>query len=404
MMPLMLETLDDVAWDKLSHAYGPAADVPALLRSLASADAETRSQARYELYGNIFHQGTRYEASAYAVPFLVELALEPSVPERPEIVVLLTDLAIGYPYDYMVSPFPVAELRSAVGGFDAAWRAEASARYLAWVQDVETRQPPNEVERTIANALDELRVYEAVRDAVPRLVTLLADADDELVGAVAHALAWFPEQASLTVPALTEIAADETQGPGVRATALLAAGMAARDAGPLADLLAPLINDDDEDLRWAAAGTWALTAGPDTPDAANSVLRVFGDPAEDGESHWLGWRWSRADWSLALLDVVDEVTAAQLRRLRVAAALEERWAVGSLWHNRLVTPFQLAYPDGEPDEPVPFAELTPAQRCLVEFLVSHPEALEGDHEGGGYLLREHCLPDEHPALVAYAAA
>ncbi|WP_203744201.1 HEAT repeat domain-containing protein [Catellatospora bangladeshensis] len=400
----MLETLDDVAWDRLSHAYGPAGDVPALIKLLTSADAETRDQARYGLYGNIFHQGTRYEASAHAVPFLVELTLEPSIPDRAEIVLLLTGLAIGYPHDYMVSPFPVAELRSAVGGFGATWRADASARYLWWVKDIENRQPPNEVERQIANALDELRVYEAVRDAVPQPLTLLTDTDEELAGAVTRALAWFPEQASQTVPALTAVAADEAQGSGMRATALLAAGMAGRDACPLSNLLARLIHDYDENLRWAAAGTWALTAGPDAPDTAKSVLRLFGEPAEDDEPHWLRWAWSRADWSLALLEVVDEVTAAQVRRQRVAVALEERWDEGSLWHNRLVTPFQLAYPDGEPDEPVPFAKLTPAQRCLVEFLLSHPEALEGDPEGGGYLLREHCLPDEHPALAAYAAS
>ncbi|GIG08054.1 HEAT repeat domain-containing protein [Catellatospora coxensis] len=400
----MLETLDDVPWDKLTHAYGAAADVPVLIRLLASADTETRDQARYELYGNIFHQGTRFEASAYAVPFLVELALEPTVPDRAEIVGLLTDLAVGHQYEYMVSPFPVEELRSAVGGFGAAWRAEVSARYVWWVQDIEHREPPHEVERTIATSLDELRVYEDVRDAVPQLITLLDGADDELVGAAAHALAWFPEQAVLTVPVLTAVAADEAQGPGLRATALLAAGMAGRDSRLLSDLLARLIHDSDEDLRWAAAGTWALTAGSDTPDAAKAVLRMLGESAGNDEDYWLAWRWNRADWSLALLDAVDEEMAAQVRRVRVAAALEERWNEGAMWHNRLVDPFNLAYPDGEPDGPVPFAELTSAQRCLVEFLVAHPEALEGGHRGGGHLLRWHCLPDEHPVLAAFAGS
>jgi hypothetical protein len=309
MMPLMLETLDDVAWHELSHAYGPAADVPVLIRALASADAETRRQARYELYGNIFHQGSRYEASAYAVPFLLELAVRPSVPDRAEIVELLTDLAIGYPYDYMVSPFPVAELRAAVGGFGAAWRAEAGARFRWWLEDVENRQAPHEVEQAIAAGLDELRVYEAVRDTVPQLVMLLDDADDELVGAVAYALAWFPEHAASTVPALAAVASDAGQGTGVRAAALVAAAMAGRDPGPLAGLLSRLSEDDDEELRWAAAAAWALTAGPDAPAAAKLVLRTCAESDAEDEV-WLAWQWSRADWSLALLEAVDTQAGA----------------------------------------------------------------------------------------------
>ena len=69
----MLEELDLIDWGKLRHAYGPATDVPGLLRDLASTDAGVRDAAMYELCGNIHHQSDVYEASAYGVPFLVEL-------------------------------------------------------------------------------------------------------------------------------------------------------------------------------------------------------------------------------------------------------------------------------------------------------------------------------------------
>jgi hypothetical protein len=75
----MLENLDTIDWRNLQHAYGPATDVPDLIRALASHDEEVRQSAMYELYGTIWHQDTIYEATAYAVPFLIELLESDSV-------------------------------------------------------------------------------------------------------------------------------------------------------------------------------------------------------------------------------------------------------------------------------------------------------------------------------------
>lgn len=52
----MLEGLDKVDWESLTHAYGEATDVPPLLRSLSSADPMEREQAVSDLFGNIWHQ------------------------------------------------------------------------------------------------------------------------------------------------------------------------------------------------------------------------------------------------------------------------------------------------------------------------------------------------------------
>jgi hypothetical protein len=60
-------------WSKINHCYGPATDLPTTLRALASGDTKQREHALWELHGNIWHQGTVYEATAYAVPFLLEL-------------------------------------------------------------------------------------------------------------------------------------------------------------------------------------------------------------------------------------------------------------------------------------------------------------------------------------------
>jgi hypothetical protein len=70
----VLDGLAEIPWGDLSHAYGSAEDVPGLLRAIASGDAEAAGNAVHELFGNIWHQGTVYEAAEYAVPFLARMA------------------------------------------------------------------------------------------------------------------------------------------------------------------------------------------------------------------------------------------------------------------------------------------------------------------------------------------
>ncbi|MFE0627568.1 hypothetical protein ACFW3D_11385 [Streptomyces sp. NPDC058864] len=65
--------LDSVAWADLDHAYGPAGDVPDLLRALASPDQEAADEAAQELWSSIVHQGSVYRATLPAVPFLARL-------------------------------------------------------------------------------------------------------------------------------------------------------------------------------------------------------------------------------------------------------------------------------------------------------------------------------------------
>jgi len=70
----VLVGLADIPWGDLSHAYGPAGDVPGLLRAIASGDAKAAGDAVLELFGNIWHQGTVYQATPCAVPFLARMA------------------------------------------------------------------------------------------------------------------------------------------------------------------------------------------------------------------------------------------------------------------------------------------------------------------------------------------
>lgn len=69
----MFEYLFDINWSYLETAYGGADTVPDQLLRLNSPKATVRSFAQWELYGNVYHQGTIYLSAAFAIPFLVEL-------------------------------------------------------------------------------------------------------------------------------------------------------------------------------------------------------------------------------------------------------------------------------------------------------------------------------------------
>ncbi|MFF9343227.1 HEAT repeat domain-containing protein [Streptomyces sp. NPDC014773] len=88
----MLTGIEEVDWASLGHAYGPADDVPALLRGLASADPAEREAALDGMYGAVHHQGDVYDSTLACIPFLLELVADPAVQDRGGIVELLTSI------------------------------------------------------------------------------------------------------------------------------------------------------------------------------------------------------------------------------------------------------------------------------------------------------------------------
>lgn len=96
----MLNDLDTINWRQLTHAYGPADDIPELIKDLASPSRDIWEKALEKLRGTIWHQGTVYEATAYAIPFLLELLANNAVQCRDEILLDLAYLARGGLKDY----------------------------------------------------------------------------------------------------------------------------------------------------------------------------------------------------------------------------------------------------------------------------------------------------------------
>lgn len=89
------DTLDQVPWGELQHAYGAAIDTPIHLRNLASTEPGIRANAHTKLERSIVHQGSVYEAAIYTIPYLVDLLQSDEVEEKENILSLLSDIACG---------------------------------------------------------------------------------------------------------------------------------------------------------------------------------------------------------------------------------------------------------------------------------------------------------------------
>lgn len=69
----ILKEIDDISWQELKHAYGSAEDIPERLKVLFYPSLkEEGEEAINSFFSNIYHQGTIYSATAYAVPFLIQ--------------------------------------------------------------------------------------------------------------------------------------------------------------------------------------------------------------------------------------------------------------------------------------------------------------------------------------------
>ena len=255
----VLAGLEEIDWGGLRHAHGPAGDVPGLLRALVSGSPAERRHAVHGLHGNIFHQGSRYEATAYAVPFLARLALDPRALQRDVIVYLLVALAIGYDEAYLPAGVDVAGWRAGVERMHPADPAQrlrepgagaGAGRDKAGRRARGMHRATGDPAAALRPALDELAAYDAVRAEVPRLRGLLGDGDPGVRAAAAYLTGWFPQEAPGSVSALRVLLAAEAR-PGVAANAVASAGLLG-DTG-LIPRLRKGLSGPEPLLRWADA-------------------------------------------------------------------------------------------------------------------------------------------------------
>ncbi|NUP77639.1 MAG: hypothetical protein HOV96_08855 [Nonomuraea sp.] len=288
--PLARAAIEDVDWASLTHAYGAADDVPGQLTALRSPDRPTRDKGYWALYGNIFHQGTRYAATPYAARALITLVADPDTPERHRALGLLAALAIGYDDAYLPHGFDVAALRREAAEVAERDPDEARREMAAWVDEA----PSEDIRHNRAYHLEvfdfgfdrdclrwALQSYDAVRAGTAVYRVLLDDPAPAVRIAAGYLLGWFPEDAPRSLPALREALAAERHGTA-KATFAIAALLLGGDTD-VAEWAERAIRDGDEQVAWAAAFVLACLGGGGAREEAVAVLhaRIAREAARD---------------------------------------------------------------------------------------------------------------------------
>ncbi|MGY0060995.1 HEAT repeat domain-containing protein [Streptomyces sp. LZ34] len=414
--------IEDVDWASLKHAYGAATDVPGLLGALRSADAEDRNGAFYDMYGSLCHQGSVYEATAAAVPFLVDILLEPGYPDRQDLLSFLGDVChggdTGHAAALAVMAVQVPRLTPLLRDGDAGVRF----RVLWALSSAELREAADDVARLTADPEPSVRAgaWLALGEMdAGRLSADCGEADGgEADGAVrlAWALARAPRGGAEVADTLTGLLCDgesltrlhewtralTRDSPLARCESLLASGEASPEL--LDAVCALLVSETDEDRAMSLYEM--LLAATFGPRARESLPTPFTrddlDPRQRrvlaaiaaGDAAWaLGNVWvtlsehgiepafDREEFADAFGDAADgDNRALILRPRQVPAAVEAAHAVDReewldtpfVFLNRCVKEIESAIPE-DPDDfpPEVMSAATEIARPLMALVVGH---------------------------------
>ncbi|WP_157507550.1 hypothetical protein [Ktedonobacter racemifer] len=152
------------------------------------------------LYGTIYHQGTVYQASAYAVPFLLELVQQEEVQERESILSLLADLA----------------------------RGDAYHRQHMRIYTDEEKHDPSFQKQLEEEVFEVDCTHQAVKDGIPLYLELLAHQEVKIRTNAIYLLSYFRSEAAQLVPQLsTRFQYERDQG--VYACLLYSVGILIKD-------------------------------------------------------------------------------------------------------------------------------------------------------------------------------
>jgi tetratricopeptide (TPR) repeat protein len=246
-----LAGLDEIDWHSLQHAYGAADDVPRLLHLLLSDDEEVRDSAWQALYGNIWHQGDVYQATSYAVPFLIRLLDSEDTPEKDGILAFLRAVATARP---------------------------CLAEDHTWMEPVLVQQG-HDVQAEIERArLYTSRTRQAVSQGLDTYLAHLNHALPHVRQAAADLLCAFPEHAPRILPALAaqiesepevDVKSSLVQSLGLYLLEALPAG----ECSPYIQLLADLLgSQENRRVRFAASAALVRHAEDGAPPKAIEVL------------------------------------------------------------------------------------------------------------------------------------
>lgn len=285
-------------FEKLSHAYGNARDVPSLLRSLGAAEAKTRARALSRLGASICHQGTFYSATPETVPLLVALLKTPTTKGRDGVLRLLADIAtLDEPERFLLT------------GFDS--RTEFASLPRLWIRSVDAVNAGAGVYRELLGA----------NEAPVRAQT-------------AFLLAWLDREATRSLPAVEHALAEEKNAV-TRATLLLSLGflLRASKSPETSALEAVLTKERNAVVRTAAA--LALTHVR-LGEVGSNEVQALALAAMSRPLAKTGLPWAGGNLSLFALRALAGVRDAHATTEPLLAALEGGTTGGGFVANVLV--------------------------------------------------------------------
>jgi HEAT repeat protein len=319
----MLEGLSKIQWGRLTHAYGPAADVPGYIRQLLDPDEKVRRDAMKALRYTVAHQGSRYRATAPAVPFVFEVLEHRRTADRDWLIELLLGFAVGNPeWSYPPGFNPGREFQHAIR---LGERTNLNAiRRADW-----TEKDDDQISRM---QLWEMDAYHAVLKRIGTFHRLTGDSDQKVRMAAVKALSWFPEAAKKSI-ALVRRAIQTHEDPNERANAILSLGTLDRyqkDESDVDRLTAELAVDRPYVIRMAAAFALAAILGKRLPaEALTVLLEILEDPkraSEEGSA--ISWSYDAVPGmaGMTITKIRPKATEPVLAALcRVAAKVDNCW-------------------------------------------------------------------------------
>ncbi|MFF3597955.1 hypothetical protein [Kitasatospora indigofera] len=233
---------DEIPWQRFPHFYGPGEEIPGLLVTLASNDAQAGRRALEKLWERLHHQGSTIAVAALAVPFLLRIAATGSPGLRAGTLRLVAEIARCQHF------------------------GDGSREGL-----LKVAEDPEEAEGTTMCPVD--WTIQAARNAITAdlhlLLPFLPDPGPEVRAATAFALATAAAEVPRISCALHSRLAVEDD-PVVRVSLILAIAQLARE------------DQDEHAPAWARA-LWSDAAQPPETrvGAALAWLCLVDDPAPD---------------------------------------------------------------------------------------------------------------------------
>lgn len=256
--------LDTVPWERLHHAYGPATDVPDQLRALRSPNPEARRQAMNALGGNVYHQGTRWQASAHVVQFLVALVDDAHMTGRASIVGLLAAIGIG---DLRDDELPFDPAHSFADGANVTGaQVDEVVHGVYYGEDPFADEDFTELAEKVAVRWTS-DAYAAAAAYQPRFVAWVTDPDEDVAAEAAALLAWF----SPTDDGTTALLSVPVERAGVRAAANLTLAHATDGRADVVEHLVEQLSAE-RTVAVTAAVALAYRCGGDLPEPALTRL------------------------------------------------------------------------------------------------------------------------------------